>query len=82
MIDALGLEHRLRSSYEKSIMERANQYLKDRVEEFDDYHPCAKEGCDLSPVRNWLSLFLDMQYAKRRRIRFRELTRFLGGERP
>ncbi|MBI2937990.1 MAG: hypothetical protein HYY22_07275, partial [Thaumarchaeota archaeon] len=33
----LGLEHRLHSDYSKSLMERANQYLKDRIEEFDDH---------------------------------------------
>lgn len=79
---ALGLEHRLHSPYEKSLMERANQYLKDRIEEFDDYYPCSREGCDLAHVRNWLNLFLDMHYARRRHIRFGELLRFMGGERP
>jgi len=78
---ALGLEHRLHSPYEKSLMERANQYLKDRVEEFDDYYyPCTKEGCDLAHVRHWLDLFADMHYARRRRIiRFRNLMGFLTG---
>ncbi len=76
---ALGLEHRLHSPYEKSLIERANQYLKDRVEEFDDYYPCKKKECDLKHVWNWLNLFVDMHYAKRRRhMRFRELVRFLG----
>lgn len=63
-------------------MERANQYLKDRTEEFDDYYPCMREGCDLAHVRNWLNLFLDMHYARRRHMEFGELFRFLGGERP
>jgi hypothetical protein len=38
--------------YEKSLIERANQYLKDRIQEFDDYYPCMKKGCDLGHVRN------------------------------
>ena len=64
-------------------MERANQYLKDRVEEFDDYYPCMKKGeCDLSHVRHWLNLFVDMHYARRRHMNFGSLLRFLGGERP
>jgi len=80
---ALGLEHRLHLPYEKSLMERANQYLKDRVEEFDDYYPCMKKGeCDLSHVRHWLNLFVDMHYARRRHMNFGSLLRFLGGERP
>jgi putative transposase len=77
---ALGLEHRLHSPYEKSLVERANQYLKDRIEEFDDYYPCMKRGCDLKHVRNWLNLFVDMHYARRTHMTFRQLTRFIGGE--
>ena len=48
------MEHRLHSPYEKSLMERANQYLKDRIEEFDDYYPCPRKkersGVDPSTV--------------------------------
>ena len=77
---ALGLEHRLHSPYEKSLIERANQYLKDRVEEFDDYYPCTRTvGCDLKHVWNWLNLFVDIHYARRRHMTFRELVKFLGG---
>ena len=77
---ALGLEHRLHTPYEKSLMERANQYLKDRVEEFDDYYPCTREGCDLAHVRHWLDLFVDMHYARRRHIiRLGDLITFLSG---
>jgi putative transposase len=36
----IGLKHYLHSSIEKSIMERVNLYLKDRIESFDDYYPC------------------------------------------
>jgi putative transposase len=77
---SLGLEHRLHSDYEKSLVERANQYLKDRIEEFDDYYPCTKEDCDLDHVKNWLNLFIDMHYARRRHMSFGDLTRFLGGD--
>jgi putative transposase len=38
----LKLEHHLHSLYEKSIIERIIQYLKDRTKEFDDYFPCRK----------------------------------------
>jgi putative transposase len=79
---SLGLEHRLHSDYEKSLIERANEYLKDRIEEFDDYYPCMKPDCDLGHVRNWLNLFVDMHYARRRHMRFGELARFLGGDTP
>ena len=76
---ALGLEHRLHSPYEKSLVERANQYLKDRIEEFDDYWPCMRKekGCDLRHVWNWLNLFIDIHYARRRHMTFRQLVRFL-----
>ena len=79
--NALGLEHRLHSPYEKSLMERAIQYLKDRVEEFDDYFPCMIEGCDLAHVKNWLGLFVFMHDARRRHIKFSQLLSLIGGDR-
>ena len=39
-VNVIGLKHYLHSSIEKSLMERVNQYLKDRIESFDDYYPC------------------------------------------
>jgi putative transposase len=36
----LNLHHHLHSSFEKSIIERTMQYMKDRTENFDDYFPC------------------------------------------
>jgi putative transposase len=35
-------QHILHSSFEKSIIERAIEYVKDRTEGFDDYYPCRK----------------------------------------
>ena len=46
----LGLKHNLHSSFEKSLMERINQYFKDIIESFDDYYPCLKDECNLSCV--------------------------------
>jgi putative transposase len=59
---SLGLEQRLHSPYEKSIVERTMEYLKDRTEVFDDYYyPCRKAGlCDLLHVHKWLTLFVFM----------------------
>ena len=51
---SLRLEHRLHSPYEKSIIERAIEYVKDRrrTEQFDDYYPCCmKSDCTLSHTR-------------------------------
>ena len=56
----LKLEHHLHSLYEKNIMERTIQYLKDRTEGFDDYFPCRKYNCNLQHVMQWLILFIDM----------------------
>ena len=56
----LKLDHHIHSSYEKSIIERTMQYIKDRTEGFDDYFPCSKENCKLKHVQNWLTLFLSM----------------------
>ena len=55
----LNLKHHLHSSYEKSIIERTMQFIKDRTECFDDYFPCKKKNCKLMHVQNWLNLFVD-----------------------
>ncbi|MBV9178623.1 MAG: DDE-type integrase/transposase/recombinase [Nitrososphaeraceae archaeon] len=58
---SLGLKHRLHSSYEKNIVERTMEYLKDRTEYFDDYFPCKRTGlCNLQHVYKWLILFVFM----------------------
>src|SRR5215204_1483292 len=48
--NVIGLKHHLHSPLEKSLMERVNQYLKDRIESFDDYYSCIKEECNLFHV--------------------------------
>ena len=49
----LKLKHHLHSSFEKSIIERTMQYIKDRTTEgFDDYFPCRKKKCKLKHVNN------------------------------
>jgi putative transposase len=53
------IKHHLHSSYEKSIIERTMQYIKDRTECFDDYFPCRKEKCKLGHITNWFNLFVD-----------------------
>ncbi|MFB5598705.1 MAG: DDE-type integrase/transposase/recombinase, partial [Nitrososphaeraceae archaeon] len=52
--NVIGLKHYLHSSIQKSLMERVNQYLKDRIESFDDYYPCRREECNLFHVHNWI----------------------------
>ena len=56
----LRLKHYLHSSIEKSLMERVNQYLKDRIESFDDYYPCMQIECNLFHVYNWIQFFVSM----------------------
>jgi putative transposase len=57
----LKLEHHLHSSFEKSMIERTIQYVKDRTECFDDYFPCRKNKCRLEHVMHWMTLlFIDM----------------------
>ena len=58
--NVIGLKHYLHYAYLKSLMERVNQYLKDRIESFDDYYPCIKEECNLFHVHNWIQLFASM----------------------
>ena len=55
----LKLKHHIHSSFEKSIIERTMQYVKDRTESFDDYFPCKRKNCKLKHVKNWLKLFID-----------------------
>ena len=54
----LKLNHYIHSPYEKSIIERTMQYIKDRTENFDDYFPCRKRKCKLKHVKQWLNLFV------------------------
>jgi putative transposase len=53
----LKLKHNIHSAYEKSIIERTMQYVKDRTEGFDDYFPCRKINCKLKHVKQWMNLF-------------------------
>jgi len=50
--------HHIHSSYEKSIIERTIQYIKDRTEGFDDYFPCRKNKCKLQHIQKRLKLFV------------------------
>ena len=58
----LKLKHYLHSSIEKNLIERVNQYFKDRIECFDDYYPCIQKdnGCNLFHVHNWLQFFVSL----------------------
>jgi putative transposase len=53
----LRMEHHVYPIGWKNLMERLNQTFKDRVECFDDYFPCWKEGCDRDHVRRWIRAF-------------------------
>ena len=48
--NVLRLKHYLHSPFQKSLMERVNQYFKDRTESFDDYYPCRQMECNLFHV--------------------------------
>jgi putative transposase len=58
----LKLKHYIHSRYEKGIIERTIQFVKDRTKNFDDYFLCKKErrSCKLEHILNWFSLFIDM----------------------
>ena len=77
---SLGLKHRLHSPYEQSLIERAMEYLKDRIEQFDDDYPCLGDDCDMRHADRWLQLFTYLHDAGRRHIKFTELLSLLGGE--
>ena len=54
----LKLKHHLHSPFEKSLIERTIQYIKDRTESFDDYFPCRRKNCKLKHIRKWFNLFI------------------------
>lgn len=54
----LKLKHHLHSSFEKSLVERTIQYIKDRTESFDGYFPCRRKNCKLKHIRKWFNLFI------------------------
>ena len=68
----LGLKHHNHSPYEKSIIERTVQYIKDRTECFDDYFPCRKKDCKLKHIRNWLNMFLDYHNSEIKLVKWTE----------
>jgi putative transposase len=59
--NSIGLKHILHTSFEKSIIERAIEYVKDRTGYFDDYYPCRKSivfDCNVVHVYQWMTLFV------------------------
>ena len=44
---------------EKNIIERVNQYFKDRPEGFEDYYPCIK-NCNMIHIYNWIHFYVSM----------------------
>ena len=56
----IGLKHYLHSPFQKSLMERVNQYFKDRTESFEDYYPCRQMECNLFHFYNWIQFFVSM----------------------
>ena len=60
--EVIGLKHYLHSPFQKSLVERVNQYFKDRTESFDDYYPCRQMECKLFQVNNWLQFFVSMYH--------------------
>ena len=54
----LNLTHHVHSSFEKSLIERKMQYIKDRTKGFDDYFPGRMMNCKLKHVINWMNLFV------------------------
>jgi putative transposase len=58
------LKHILHSPFEKSIIERAIDYVKDRIECFDNYYSCRKKvvNCNVNHVYQWLINLLNQMY--------------------
>ena len=55
----LRLHHHIHSPYEKSIIERTVQSIKDRTEYFNDtFFLVRKSKCKLQHIQKWCDLFL------------------------
>jgi putative transposase len=77
--NSLGLRHILHSPFEKSIIERTMESMKDRTECFDDYYPCSrKSDCNLSHVYQWIVLFVYMY--NRSAFTFSKINQWLRNE--
>jgi putative transposase len=61
----------------KNLIERMNQALKDRLENFDDLFPCLREECDHRHVSNWVSVFRFFHNVIRERDDRPEYQRFI-----
>ncbi len=46
--------HHIHSPFEKNIIERTIQFIKDRTESFADHFPCRKKNCKLKHVKQLL----------------------------
>ena len=49
----LKMAHHIHSSYEKSMIKRTMQYMKNRMENFGDDLPSRIRNCKLKHLRNW-----------------------------
>ena len=54
----IGLTHYLHSSFEKSLMERVNQYFKDRTEGFDDYYHVLEMNVNISCIQQQVMILI------------------------
>ena len=50
-----GVEHVVYEQSLKNLMERMNEYIKDRTEAFDDLFPCRRPK--FNHVKNWFKAF-------------------------
>jgi len=55
----LKLNHHIHSSFEKWLIERTRQYIKDRTKCFADYFSCKLKNCKLNQVWNLLTIFIN-----------------------
>ncbi|HEY6885703.1 MAG TPA: hypothetical protein VI278_16850 [Nitrososphaeraceae archaeon] len=86
--NSLGLKHILHSSFEKSMIERAIEFVNDRTEGFDDYYyPCSKStlvDCNIIVhVYQWMTLFISLHNLSKSQSKL-SILKFLvrGGKVP
>ena len=62
----LEIKHNIHSSFEKSLIEKTTQDIKDRTESFYDYFPCRKPKFKPKHIKQWIIhmivLILDLNF--------------------
>jgi hypothetical protein len=78
----LWVLHRLHSTFEKIIIERAIEYAKDRTEDFDDYYIRVRKKSVIYYCLSMDNIIHVYGYAVKSHLKFSIINELIGGENP